>query len=292
MCKGYCQLAYDERCPIKALKSRGISLREIADQLDRSPEQIEGRLKLLGEETVGWEWIYRQVRADIAERPAVVEEKSRIGDGELDTIIGARHRGAWLSSVDRRSKYTLLELLAGQAAAPVTEALLRRMEPFRDRTHTLTADNGKEFASHVEVATGLEAGFYFATPHHSWERGRNEHVNGLVRQYFPKGTDCRRVTAQPVKQVEDRLNHRPRKVPGYRTPFEVFHQGLASPCPPDRADTAVRPRPSGDGLARLQGLLQALHCRIVPSTMPESRDGHRCEAERMLQAPDSPPVCP
>ena len=127
------------------------------------------------------------------------------------------------------SKYTLLELLAGKAAVPVTEALLRRMGPFRDRTHTLTADNGKEFASHGEVAAGLEAGFYFATPYHSWERGLNEHVNGLVRQYFPKGSDFWRVTAQPVQQVEDRLNHRPRKALGYRTPFEVFHQGLASP---------------------------------------------------------------
>ncbi len=116
---------------------------------------------------------------------------------------------------------------AGKAAAPVTEALLRRLEPFRDWVHTLTADNGKEFAGHREVAEGLEAGFYFATPYHSWERGLNEHVNGLVRQYFPKGTDFRPVTAEPGREVEDRLNHRPRKVPGYRTPYEVFHGGLA-----------------------------------------------------------------
>ena len=321
MCKSCRQLACDERCQIQVLMSRGLSIREIAGELGRSPatisreiarnrggrgyrhrqaqarasarrreasgvprkltgalwrrirglleegwspEQIEGRLKLLGEETVGREWICRQVRADrkaggdlyrclrrrgrkpnwrggrhagrgcipgrvdIAERPAEAEEKSRIGDWELDTIIGARHRGAVLSSVDRRSKFTLLELLAGKAAAPVTEALLRRMEPFRDRTRTLTADHGKEFAGHREVSAGLDAGFCFATPYHSRERGLNEHANGLVRQYFPKGTDFRQVTPEQVKQVEDRLNRRPRKALGCRTPFEVFHEGLLS----------------------------------------------------------------
>ncbi len=71
--------------------------------------------------------------------------------------------------------------------------------------------------------------FYFATPYHSWERGLNEHTNGLVREYFPKGTDLSRVTALVVQQVEDRLNHRPRKVLDYRTPFEVFHAGLSPP---------------------------------------------------------------
>ena len=112
------------------------------------------------------------------------------------------------------SKFTLLEILAGKAAAPVTEALLRRMGAYPDLVHTLTAGIGKEFAGHREVSAGLDAGFCFATPYRSWERCLNEHVNGLVRQYFPKGTDFLRGTAEQVKQVEDRLNRRPRKALG------------------------------------------------------------------------------
>ena len=89
--------------------------------------------------------------------------------------------------------------------------------------HTITADNGKEFAGHAWVGKALGAGFFFATPYHSWERGLNEHTNGLVREYFPKGTDFRQITNTQVKAVQDRLNARPGKVLGYRTPAEVFH---------------------------------------------------------------------
>ncbi len=110
-----------------------------------------------------------------------------------------------------------------------TAALTRRLGPVRDRVHTGTADHGKEFARHREIAPKLDAGFYFATPYHSWERGRNEHPNGLVREYFPKGTDFRQVTPAPVRAVEDRLHRRPRKVLGYRTPAEVFARGLVPP---------------------------------------------------------------
>ena len=112
-------------------------------------------------------------------------------------------------------------------AAPMTEALLRRLGPHRDRAHTMTADNGKEFAGRREVSAGLEAGFCFATPCHSRERGLNETANGLVRECFPKGTDFRQVTAEQVRQVECWLNRRPRKSLSYRTPHEVFHEGLA-----------------------------------------------------------------
>ncbi len=230
-----------------------------------SPEQIAGRYRLQGEVMAGREWIYRHIRADrrsggtlyrhlrrrgkkpnwrggrhagrghipgrvdIADRPSVVEEKSRIGDWELDTVIGSRHRGALVTSVDRGSKYMVLERIDVKTAAAVTEALRQRMGPFRDRVHTLTADNGKEFAGHQAVSGALGADFYFATPYHSWERGLNEHTNGLVRQYFPKGTDFRMVTESQVRAVEDRINHRPRKVLGYRTPAEVFTGALVPP---------------------------------------------------------------
>ena len=92
----------------------------------------------------------------------------------------------------------------------------------QDRVLTLTADNGKEFAGHRAVSAALAADFYLATPYHSWERGLNEHTHGLVRQYLPKGTDFRTVTGAQVQVIEDRINHRPRKVLGYRTPAEVF----------------------------------------------------------------------
>ncbi len=142
---------------------------------------------------------------------------------------GRETPGALVSAVDRGSKFTVLEWVEGKTAAAVTAALTRRLGPVRDRVHTCTADHGKEFARHREIAPKLDAGFTFATPYHSWERGRNEHTNGLVRPYFPKGTDFRQVTAAQVRAVEDRLNRRPRKVLGYRTPAEVFARGLAPP---------------------------------------------------------------
>ncbi len=110
----------------------------------------------------------------------------------------------------------------GKTAATVTEAIVQRMGPIRDRVQMGTADHGQEFAGHREIAAALGADFYFATPYHSWERGLNEHTNGLVRQDFPKGTDFRQVTPAQVRAVEERINRRPRKVLGYRTPEEVF----------------------------------------------------------------------
>ena len=230
-----------------------------------SPEQIAGRYRQQGEVMAGKERIYQHVRGDrkaggtlyrhlrrrgkkpnwrggrhagrghipgrvdIADRPLVVDEKSRIGDWELDTIVGARHRGALVSSVDRGSKFTFLERVDVKTASAVSEAITRRMGPVRDRVHTCTADNGKEFAGHREISDALGTGFYFATPYHSWERGLNEHTNGLVRQYFPKSTDFRKVTDAQVRAVEDRINQRPRKALGYRTPAEVFAGVPAGP---------------------------------------------------------------
>ncbi len=161
-------------------------------------------------------------RVDIAERPAIGEAKGRVGDGELDLIIGGMPRGAWISWVDRASKYRVLIGVEGKTAAAVTEAIVRRMAPIRDRGHTGTADNGQEFAGHREIAAALGADLDFATPDHSWERGLNEHTHGLVRQSFPQGTDFRQVTASQVQAVEERINRRPRKVLGVRTPQEVF----------------------------------------------------------------------
>ena len=161
-------------------------------------------------------------RVDIKERPAVVEEKSRFGDFELDTIIGGGHRGAIVSMVDRHSKYTKLIKVSQKTADEVKNAIIQELYPIREFVLTLTSDNGKEFAAHQEISKALEAQFYFATPYHSWERGLNEHTNGLVREYIPKGIDLLGISDEEIKRIEDLLNRRPRKILDFQTPLEVF----------------------------------------------------------------------
>ena len=164
---------------------------------------------------------------DITERPQIVEDKRRVGDWEADTIVGAGHRGALVSVVDRASKFTVLHPVSSRSAGEVGEAMMERLMPYVEIVHTITSDNGKEFTGHGEITEALGAGFFFATPYHSWERGLCEHTNGLVRQYFAKGTDFREVRGDEVRRVEGLLNGRPRKVLEYRTPEEVFKEALA-----------------------------------------------------------------
>ena len=164
-------------------------------------------------------------RVDIQERPKIVEKKSRLGDWEGDTLIGSERQGVILSLVDRKSKLTLLGKMNGKYADQVPGLIkqcLKRLPKKKVALHTLTLDNGKEFSKHKRITklTGLNC--YFATPYHSWERGLNEHTNGLVRQYFPKGSDLTHCTNEEIQYVEDQLNNRPRKVLNYRTPREVF----------------------------------------------------------------------
>jgi IS30 family transposase len=161
-------------------------------------------------------------RIDISERPEIVEKKIRIGDWEADTIIGAKNQGVILSNVDRHSKFVLLRNLRSKHAGGVVEAFDTMMKGLI--VHTITFDNGKEFAGHEKIASMLHASCYFARPYHSWERGLNEHTNGLVRQYLPKSSNLNNVTDEELALVEERLNHRPRKVLGYKTPYEVFYQ--------------------------------------------------------------------
>ena len=129
-----------------------------------------------------------------------------------------------MSLVDRASKCTLLERVGRKTADAVGNALPGMLLPLHAPVHTITADNGKEFAGHAAVSKALGAGFFFATPYHSRERGLNEHTNGLVREHFPKGTDFRQVTDARVKAVQDRTDARPRKALGYLTPEEAFRK--------------------------------------------------------------------
>lgn len=161
-------------------------------------------------------------RIDIDSRPSIVEGKTRLGDWELDTIIGAGQSGVIVSMVERTSKLTKLVKISHRTAYEVEKALLDRLNPIKEFVHTMTADNGKEFANHQRISSKLEAGFYFAKPYHSWERGLNEHTNGLVRQYLPKEKRFDTISEADLEKIEVLLNNRPRKVLYFETPLEVF----------------------------------------------------------------------
>ena len=223
-----------------------------------SPEQISGRLKLRNKLKVSHEWIYQYIWADkerggelfkhlrnkprqyrkrgskkvsrtnipdrvgIENRPIEVGLKQRFGDFEGDTIIGRQHGGAILSLVDRASKLTKLVLLPGARSEDAAKAMIKALDPIKEFVHTITTDNGSELKKHKDVSKALNVKFFFANPYHSWERGLNENTNGLVRQYFPKGSNFLKLTPFDVLRVEYKLNNRPRKTLGYRTPNEEF----------------------------------------------------------------------
>ena len=163
-------------------------------------------------------------RRCISERPAIVQQRSRVGDWEADTIIGKGHQQALVSLTERKSKLTLLAKVEQATAEAVEAAIARLLQPLAPRVHTITSDNGREFARHEHIAAKLRADFYFAHPYASWERGLNENTNGLVRQYFPKGSDFTSITGEAVEKVMQRLNHRPRKTLGFSTPHQVFYE--------------------------------------------------------------------
>lgn len=162
-------------------------------------------------------------RIDIGERPSIVDEKSRIGDWEIDTITGKEHKGAIVSMVERHSKLTLLAKVDRKTAQEVEEALTAKLSRIKNYVLTLTADNGKEFANHKIVSEKLDAHFYFARPYHPWERGLNEHTNGLIRQYLPKTAHLNEVSAEKIQKIQNLLNNRPRKALRFLTPMEAFH---------------------------------------------------------------------
>lgn len=235
---------------------------------DWSPEQTSGRLKLEGI-TISPEAIYQHIwkdkraggtlythlrhhgkkynkrssgkagrgcipnRVDITERPPIVEQKARIGDWEGDTIIGVRHQGAIVSYVDRCSKFTVLKKIDRKTAELVTQATIEKLGKGGLPVETITYDNGLEFSDHGNIASALQANCYFAKPYHSWERGLNEHTNGLVRQYLPKKTDFTQVSDQTVQLIAEKLNDRPRKSLNYHTPLEILtmHQNIAVSAP-------------------------------------------------------------
>jgi transposase, IS30 family len=161
-------------------------------------------------------------RVSIEERPEIVEQRTRLGDWELDTIIGKHHKQAIVSLTERKSRLALIAKVPTKEAEGVKDAVIKLLAPLSEHVHTITSDNGKEFACHQIIAEALVADFYFAHPYASWERGLNENTNGLIRQYFPKGSDFTAITEQDLQRVMDKLNNRPRKCLGMKTPNQVF----------------------------------------------------------------------
>ena len=161
-------------------------------------------------------------RIDISERPAIVARKARLGDWEGDTVVSAGHKGVLLTLVERKSQLTKISKLPRSTARATQRATVRRLKSIDNFVHTITFDNGKEFAAHQDIAHALKAKIFFATPYHAWERGLNENTNGLIRDFFPKGTDFSTISNAEVAKVERLLNARPRKSLGFRSPQEVF----------------------------------------------------------------------
>jgi len=225
---------------------------------DWSPEQISGRLKKEQNLHISHEWIYQHILVDnqaggdlykhlrcqkkrrkrygtydrrgklpncrsIEERPAHVNTRKRLGDWEVDTLIGKQQKQAMLTLTERKSRFTVLGKVPRRTARAIRQQVCKLLLPVKDQVHTLTSDHGKEFADHELIAETLQLKFYFAHPYAAWERGTNENTNGLLRQYFPKKSDFKTISNKKIEQTMSKLNFRPRKTLRFKTPFEVFY---------------------------------------------------------------------
>lgn len=223
-----------------------------------SPEQIKGRFAKEGLSMVSHERIYQLIRKDkkeggelykhtrhrlkhrkrpiggkhivikdkvsIDERPAVINDKMRFGDWEIDTIVGEGNKGAIVTIVERQTGFLFMKKLPeGKAASGLATAVIELLMPYKSVIHSITSDNGTEFADHKTIAKKLNAGFFFAHPYSSWERGLNEYTNKLIRQYIPKKQTFDEYHDQHIKDIQYKINQRPRKKLQYENPKHVFY---------------------------------------------------------------------
>lgn len=224
-----------------------------------SPEQISGHLNKEGELFISHETIYRHVWRDlkrggilhthlrcarkqrrkryraydsrgrlagkrhISERPAVVETRTQLGHWEIDTVMGTGSKHCIVSIVERKTGYLLIGKLTARTQAQTTQRTIRLIRQHAHRFKTITADNGTEFHDYASIERATQVPFYFASPHHSWERGTNENTNGLIRQYIPKGTSMTQLDQYQCNAIARKLNQRPRKRLGFKTPRECFY---------------------------------------------------------------------
>lgn len=205
----------------RAIRRRDLDTPELA----RTARGLAGRLRHKGKRRLrrkdGEEERRGRVRAphELAERPAEAAARSRLGDWEADTVVGKGSGPCLVTLVDRRSRFLTGGLAPAHRSAEVAE--VEKAALSGGPALTVTPDRGKEFARCADVTAATGAEFYFCPPHSPWERGTNENTNGLVREYFPKGTDFSLVAPEEVGRVYDAINRRPRKCLGYRTPLEV-----------------------------------------------------------------------
>jgi transposase, IS30 family len=223
-----------------------------------SPEQISGRLALAGTLRISHETIYRYIWEDkkrggslhlclrgarkkkrkrygrydsrgrlagkrpLSERPPGATNRSRVGHLEGDTMIGSSDRHCVLTLVDRKTGFVLIGKLRDRTVQETNRRALSLIRKARRRTRTLSFDNGTEFHGYKDLEKTTGATVYFATPHHSWERGTSENTNGLIRQYLPKRTSMAKVSQRACTKIAHHLNNRPRKRLGYLTPAEIY----------------------------------------------------------------------
>ncbi len=167
-------------------------------------------------------------KVSIDERPEIINNKERYGDWEIDTIIGKNHKGAIVTVVERKSSFILIRKLKGKNAEELAKQTIRLMVPYKELVHSITSDNGTEFANHEYIAQKLNAQFYFAHPYSSWERGLSEYSNKLIRQYVPKKSSFNEFSIDYLNHVNIKLNNRPRKILNFDSPLNVFFRELKS----------------------------------------------------------------
>ena len=160
----------------------------------------------------------------IHERPASVEGRRQAGHWEIDTVLGKGSRHCIVTLVERKSGYTLIGKLASRTKEQASAKTIELIQKHRSQFRTITADNGTEFHGYADIEAATQVPFYFANPHHSWERGTNENTNGLIRQYLPKNTSMRSLTQDSCDQIAEALNTRPRKRHAYRTPEDILFE--------------------------------------------------------------------
>jgi IS30 family transposase len=249
-----------EKGKVKFQNVSATTITEVKQRLEQhhSPEQIAGRMKLEGVGKISHETIYLMIYANhqemgiyqqylrqkqkrrrrkgrnqkrggipnrigIEHRPKVADLKTEIGHWESDTVIGKNHTGIVVTHVDKASKYLLAGLAKNKTMEEINRVTLKLFEPVKpDFRKTMTFDNGREFCGHEKLSESLKIETFFATPYHSWERGLNEHTNGLIREFYPKSTNFKIVKEEDFQKAVDFINHRPRKSLDYRTPYEVF----------------------------------------------------------------------
>lgn len=228
-----------------------VLIEQLIIQKQWSPEQISNWLKLNKDESVSHTWIYQHIAKDriwggelsnhlrrggrpyskgpveykgkiknrisIDNRPDIVQARNRLGDYEIDLIVGAKNKGAILTAVDRASRECMITKLQNKSALAIEFAVV---EALRNKAKTITSDNGNEFTNHQNIAQKVNADYYFANPYASYERGSIENLNGLIRQYIPKGSDLDAIEQDQLDIIADKLNNRPRKILNFLSPLE------------------------------------------------------------------------